>query len=486
MFTAPILKVVAAHIQQDMAGQRITVQNEDLKALCARTEIIVPKSIYDNSVEDRTQSIAEQLLQCNENNVQSEEFITKLAESYSRKLDAVVDFTKNTVIPTTTDLANIIYTILDDAKSDSKGLVDVCPVSVPGFAKTILNAHKSKVTKNPPSPPESRLPYMSIPMATLFTQTGKKQLNDMVLEWVSNSDKEQFGDYLKQLYDTVKDKRRLNVYLTKLSPYQRVEFALVALTTVGNVVTSDGDFGRLENVSTLSSFKAEMETYAAHILSVNLNLIDSLKKRNTVIVRSEVTSEVIADLVKTPKFFVDSEMYSKYLEQGGTKEALIGRAMSTGRESTIEQLLPKTLSYMTVYRRNSRISEKLTTRRILTVLHRELKSVVRDLHAKIIADDVYTSAIPDNAIEAIDQYVLNLGSEDIKDLTTVAKTIVAGILLANSPASKILSNMEIASTDGTDDVDECAFLAVTDYLLDYVAEGLTLESSMSDIPLNLI
>lgn len=486
MFTPNVIRVVAAHVNQDMAGQLITVQNEDLKALCSRTEVVVSREVFESTDDTQTQEIAASVLQSNEHNAPSEEYIAKLAEAYSRKIDAVVDFTKNTVIPTTADLANIMYTVLDDAKSNSKGLVEVCPVSVPSFAKTLMSTHKGKVTKTAPAPPESRLPYRSIQLATLFTQTGKKQLNDLVLEWISDFPRDELNNHLDAIYDQVKDKRKLGLYLTKLSPYQRVEFALIALTSVANVVNSEGDFGRLENTSTLRTFQTELETYAAHILNTNLNLIASLKKRETVVIRNEVTKDVIANVDNTPKFYVDAEMYAEYLKKGGTKEALVGRAMSSDRGVTIDQLTAKTLSYMTLYRRNHRVAEKLTTRRMLTVLHREMKHIVKDLHTKIVTEDVYTDAIPENALAMINDYVLNLGSEDIKDLTSVSKNIVANLLLGNSPAGKILSNMEVISTDGTDDVDECAFLAVTDYLLDYVAEGLTLEPALSDVPLNLI
>lgn len=493
MFTPAIIKTVTAVVANDIAGQKIHVTNPDLAALVASSEVTIPDDIHDIAVDEKgnaisiTRRIATEMMVNNEKNERNEEYLEKLSTQYAQKLDAVVDFTKNVVIPTTVDLGNIMYTIVDETKETStKELIEVVSLNIPNFATSIMQTYQGKATASIPAPPESRVPFKDISMVNLFTQSSKAQLNELVLTWASALDKEVLNNHLTMLYDTVKTREAMNVYTTKLSPFERVEFALIALTTIANVVDADSDFGQLHNTTTLNNFKAEMIAYASSLLATNLKFIKVLRSRGTVILRNEMADGVSITDTRTPKLFVDGETYADYLKAGGTKDALIGRGLGNGREVTIEQLLPKTLSYLTMYRKSARIADTMLNRRVLTVLQRELRTTIKDLHDKIVKEDVYTSAIPDNALDMIDTYVGNLGAADLDDLVTVSKNIVANLLLGNSPAGVILSKMENFNTAGTEDTDECAFLAVTEYLVDYIAEGIHLHAAMTDVPTNLI
>ena len=493
MFTPAIVKAVVVTVENDIAGKKIHVTNPDLADLISATEVVLPDNVDEEINDERgnpisvTRRIAGEMLNNNERNDRSEEYLEKLSDAYARKIDGVVDFTKNVVIPTTVDLGNIMYTIVDETKETStKELLEVTALSVPSFAPAILRAHQGKVAASVPPPPESRVPYKEISMVNLFTQVSNNQINEAVLTWASALDKEVLSEHLRVLYDEIKSAGSVKNYTTKLDPFARVEFALIALTTVGNVVDADSDFGQLHNVTSLNNFKVEMQAYAASLLASSMKFIKVLRGRGTVILRNEMAAGAAITDTRTPKLFVDSEGYAQYLKDGGTKEALIGRGLGNGREVTVEQLLPKTLSYLTMYRKSSRIADTMLNRRILTVLQRELRRTIKELHDKIVKEGVYTSAIPDDALGMIDTYVGGLGAGDLEDLTSVAKNIVANLLLGNSPAGEILSKMENFSSAGTDDVDECAFLAVTEYLIDYVAEGMHLHDALTDVPKNLI
>lgn len=171
---------------------------------------------------------------------------------------------------------------------------------------------------------------------------------------------------------------------------------------------------------------------------------------------------------------VNSEVYTRWLDEGGSPEILFG-AFTTDGEKAYGELLNKRDYYLTSWQRQERIIAESTNATRLNNASLSLSRVMRD-EIKSLKDD--DKIVPDlNYIALLDKNIANLPHNWYKDSASLLKwtrTIVCDTLFPHTDAKIILEKLDCLTQQYPDlDTRECAYLAFVDYCSLWVGKLIT-------------
>ena len=469
MINGKILAVTQQLIQtRPILSGLIKITDPSMATLCSKTHIHVPGGLDEEAC---SLAIATSLINDNAENEQHTEVMEQLASHYSAKMDGVMDFTRNKVIPTTVDMIDRINAIIANVKAESPTeVVTVKAVKVSPLAKQLLSKYKSLVTGGKmPHINITRINTSEMTRVAMFEDSESPQRTEVVMNWLGDLSPEDYAKYESIVYGGDTSRLELSSMISKLTAYQRLDFAIFVLSSINQVTRIAGDSTTQAGIDALGEYRRSYKRFCAELLERNVKIVTALQAKKYLVVRSDSVTNKLGGKDVKACIQVDNEIYEEYLSEGGTTEMLIGRALSTEKSMSMKAVLDDSLKFTSVYRKHGRVRDALVSGNILKQISRQLYTVVADLRDKLVEEGVYSNAIPEDVLALTKAYLNNLGKKDLEDVDAIAKTLIADILLARSPAGMIMSNMESIAVKDVEDADECAFMAVAQYLIDHLA-----------------
>lgn len=172
---------------------------------------------------------------------------------------------------------------------------------------------------------------------------------------------------------------------------------------------------------------------------------------------------------------VNGDLYNKYLEAGGSPEALIGNAQGP-LLMEFDEILAAGPKLLSIYRTNERLlTEQLEANyfgRVRSELRNALFAVLNEI------PDEELSRSREECVKELTEHLGYLTDADLKDLWVNVRHIVCHVFFKHSDALRILKHYDEAAKKHQDlDSKELAMHTLTEYLLDYVVETIGVDKN---------
>lgn len=399
--------------------------------------------------------------------------MNELIEQLSALVVSHVAYAKNVVKPGVIELADAIVNYTETNKpSSAVDKFNIKPHFIPAVLKDDSFLDTLSSYKNTPAlKPEETFSFApkSPEELTALVMTGSARTDKLITEWLLTKD----AMFLKNIWDTyfarMEGTSVFNDYLENgLNAFERCETAL-GHYLISRKIQDDVQ----ESSLPLSQYKiiaAQYRDYSGSILVSCLNKIGTLLKNNVLVVYNNSFAKTLE---------VNGELYSKWLEEGGSVEVLLG-LMISGESVTSRTLIDEKAE---TYKRNWNQFEtlhKLSEQNNASTyykhfvlnkfidLYKEMDPVESDFVLK-------NTAYVDGAIAKAREYLDSMNPKEIMAINPheLALTLVAKFRFAFTSSYQILSDINRAGqVNPNADVREAALLATINYITDFLFDQM--------------
>lgn len=174
------------------------------------------------------------------------------------------------------------------------------------------------------------------------------------------------------------------------------------------------------------------------------------------------------------KIIVNADVYSKWLEEGGTPETLMGSWISD-RETNYKNLIDKREMYEAAWIKHDRI---IVTKARLEKFNYAVEGIKQAISKQIVEMDTETLMVPKEVLQKrLNESVGLLYGKFYDDLWVYARKMVCTVLFPHTNALEILCSIDDVSKDFPGiDVREAALLATIEVMGNWISKLLYVES----------
>ncbi len=299
--------------------------------------------------------------------------------------------------------------------------------------------------------------------------TGHDRTDKLIVEWLSH-----LPDYfLTSIWYSFFTKAtmtevggRILFYgdLAKMNVFEKTDYAL-ALFLISRKITVQVEDKEGQSLKAYQNICTQYTDYSGVMLVNTIERVAlSIKTKSLVVECSSI--------VKLAK--VNGEVYGPWLDAGGTPEIIMGLIVSGDNISSQEMVDKKADEYKRQW--NSYCSYYKTAESNKSFDYFKLFLINEFMQSMRDKQDVevdYIAANPgynDTVAKKANEYILGLRTDDCKDANMIALCMVAGIRFHYTSSYQLLNDIREASEVNPNvDVREAAFLAVINYVADYLA-----------------
>jgi hypothetical protein len=252
--------------------------------------------------------------------------------------------------------------------------------------------------------------------------------------------------------------------LNQLNGFDKANFAL-AYHLFSRFITNnvqESDFP----LNTYKKLALDYQEYSGALL------IDAMKRMDIMIRNKILIVSADSQYSKTSK--VNGEIYSEWLEKGGSPEIILGHLISGNQPNSMDLIDKNAKEYI---RQWNSFTTFYRTRQI-NQAHEHKKTFLLGAFNMMFSDlseieKEYVIKYPDHiskAIEAFRVYLDGLKTEQLLDINQISLYAIAKCRFHYTSSYQILSDIQKASEMNKDmDVREAALLAVINYVADFLA-----------------
>lgn len=253
------------------------------------------------------------------------------------------------------------------------------------------------------------------------------------------------------------------------SPFQRLDTSL-AIFLIARGLYDEPLEDAPVSLTEWRSVMDQASRFAGAQALTALRLIDTTN-------RQEVMILSVSDQGK--RVVVNSPIYTRYLEEGGKVEDVLGAALS-GKliQYSLSNMRENGADYAKIFSSYRSISQSNLAATAVTRLRAEAKAAFAQALVDMNSDEVEllsaqnrsAASLQEQADRVIDAKVL----KQLEDVEYLAIELIAGIRFSHTPARQFLLDMKAAEEAGCTCPQEAAAVAALNYLCSYAATNLAL------------
>lgn len=224
------------------------------------------------------------------------------------------------------------------------------------------------------------------------------------------------------------------------------------------------------------AYLARLEEQAAARLAFQLRTAQTSARSSQLVISAPPKpqrGQLLAGVIK-----VNGEVYNRWLDEGGSPEALFG-AVATGTAMQYHVILGQAESLAASWTRSMRLVEQQLQFERHTAAIQGLSAALSKLAAELPENERRTDV---GALQAaIAERLSHFHVKDLDNLYLVARKAVCRVFYPHTDAEKILNAMDAVVADQPDlDPREAALLVMIDYVTDWVGSSITVDNVVAD------
>lgn len=217
-----------------------------------------------------------------------------------------------------------------------------------------------------------------------------------------------------------------------------------------------------------NTMMTDLKTQAGRVVWRGLSRIARGRDRNEMVVSYPASTAVGS------KVYVDSEVYRRFLEAGGSPEVILG-ALFSDRNSHYSSLLTDKDKYSEKWRISQiALSSSATGRRLETVIIALDKAVTNEINT---IDEEYLNAGRQAIHQNLNDCLKRVGTRDLDDLWNLARKTICRSLFPHTDAEATLLSIDEQCKQRPElNVREAAFYAAIDQLAKWMSKLIRVEN----------
>ncbi len=405
-----------------------------------------------------------------------------LINTLSTEVAKHVSYAKNVVRPLVSELAEkIIKYQAEFRPREASQAMNIVMMNTPSilidesFLDT-LTPYKDKSILTPDRP--LVLQQKTAEELNKLVTIGHDRTDKLIVEWLTNQH-ELFLTHVWNVFFTSSGPAldvtagsmlvdSANSLVNNTNPYVRANYAL-AILLLARKIKADVQSSDLSAAS-YDTMCAQYIEFAGSVLTASLARIALYARNQTLVIEKNSYNLTIV---------VNGDVYTQWLQTGGSPEVLLGILISDNAPSTIplineaiDQYRRQFESYSSFYRTRETGNVYKYTKNLIEAEFNNLMGTVEDVETGVrTANSNIVNEIIAAAKATIDGYT----AKDLEDPFAIALQLIAKIRFSYTSSYQILSDIHEASKHNPNvDVREAALIAVINYVSDYVADQMAL------------
>jgi hypothetical protein len=290
--------------------------------------------------------------------------------------------------------------------------------------------------------------------------------NDSITEWAKTLNSESIDLYWGLAFGDRISSKRIDVIIKELSMHERIDFALLILFAVKNFMAGAPSFTTGSTISEFNRLLESLKAYFGVVLFRSIKFMNQVMRTGRVIARNDKDNKTI---------YVYEENYNKYLDSGGTIEAILGRSIRDEGDTNIKGLLQESISYISSYNSYFSFLKGQEASNRLNFVRSALKVITRDRVKEMSSDNMYGSIDLQQQLTNTLAIINSLRIYDLNNLDRVVLKVVAKGLFSFTSAYDHLRYMEEVALKNPDiDPNEASLIATLEYLGRYIGKQIYL------------
>lgn len=227
---------------------------------------------------------------------------------------------------------------------------------------------------------------------------------------------------------------------------------------------------------------AFISNYSAMVIKRGMNSFDSADKHDRIVLRYPAPGQELSfDRPEQGIIVVNKPAYDRYLEQGGTPEAIMGSYL-LDRKTHSEDLMQDRDGYVKTYnarilkvRSDSRLRAILSLRKhIERLVSHEISRTLPETSEKGVwgGIDINQAAAQLRLRAAVERLRL----EDLDDMYGAVRNIVLDVFFIDTDVAKLIELIDANSKDSPEDIKSAVNVAIVDYIVDWFMHQTTVEN----------
>lgn len=407
---------------------------------------------------------------------QHDQCLDNVVSDISKAVSAHISFAKNVVAPTVLSFKENIETELDKLHQlDPSSEFNIEVADIPEILRdktftSILSRYESKT----PIPPES-LPYIkgkTLEDILALLPYGEAETDTLIQKWINTKNQE---FYLKVwnsffAYDFNLPYYQLEDTLN-LDVYESCDLGLTLYLIANKLYNSDPQMSDI-SLADYQNRLAQIRDYGGALVQKALAKAE-LTERNKIMVLQLLPEKKLCK--------VAGHLYREWLAKDGRAEYILGMLVSGNRYLTADaidenkdQLADHWSSYLTYY--NAAENNKKFSM-LKDTLELVFNNMLTDLSEEEKEFELSNPTYRTNIAKYLKEELSHLKMQDLTDLNKISLKLIARVRFYYTSAYKILSAIEQASIVNPNiEVREAALLATVEYVVDYIAEQMSLQA----------
>jgi hypothetical protein len=393
----------------------------------------------------------------------------------SKAISVHISYAKNVVAPTVLAFKDSIQSELDKLQHlDPSSEFNIEVADIPDILKdktftSILSRYASKT----PIPPETILNINNKNLDDILALLpyGEAETDTLIQKWINTKNQEfylkvwnSFFGYNEHIeYYQVEDTLNLDVY-------ESCDVGLALYLIANKLYNSDPQMDTIP-LADYQNRLAQIRDFGGALVQKALAKSD-LTERNKIMVLQLLPEKKLCK--------VAGHLYRDWLAKDGRPEYILGMLISGNRYLTADaidenkdQLLEQWTSYVTYY--NAAENNKKFSL-LKDTLELTFNNMLNDLSEEEKEFELNNPAYRTNIAKYLKEELSHLKMQDLTDINKLALKLIARVRFYYTSSYKILSAIEQASIVNPNiEVREAALLATVEYVVDYIAEQMSLQ-----------
>lgn len=406
--------------------------------------------------------------------------VDSLSEQIAEYVKAHVDFARNTVNPQVKVIDEAIDRHLQTFKTpraiDSVRLVEY---DIPSILKDEMFLKELSPFENRPLVPAERvlnLPVKAAEEVRNHLLTGQKDFDEEILTWSTHLSDDVLSTVWLSFFSRAASVGSRFIEASQLTGYsipERLDIGLSVYLICNSLKTNVESTEGSVSLPEYNRLLTQAQEWAASLMTGLLKTLSAYQKAGTLVVYSSSTTKTVVVL---------SSVYEKFLQEGGTPEAVLGLMTSNQpRMITVSsQILSQKkdlemswASYETYY---TALQANKSIEYFRDFLMMTLRSMITGSSIPSLVEyKTENAGYEAQALKLLKTYVDGLKMGSMQEPRQVSLYLGAQVLYYYTDAYKILSGIqEAAQANPSIDVREAALLSTVAYVADYLADQIAL------------
>lgn len=400
--------------------------------------------------------------------------LDNVVNDISKAVSVHISYAKNVVAPTVLAFKDNIQAELDKLQHlDPSAEFTIEIADIPAILRdktftSILSRYESKT----PIPPESNVQInKDLNDILALLPYGEAESDTLIQQWINTKNQEFFLKVWNSFFGYVDGAPYYHVEDTlSLDVYESCDLGLALYLIANKLYNSEPLMDNIQ-LADYQNRLAQIRDYGGALVQKAL-VKSELTERNKIMVLQLLPEKKLCK--------VAGQLYRDWLAKDGRPEYILGMLISGNRYLTAEsiddnkeQLLEQWTSYVTYYNAAENNKKFSLFRDTLELV---FNSMLNDLSEQEKEFELNNPTFRTNVAKYLKEELAHIKMQDLSDLNRIALKLIARVRFYYTSAYKILSAIEQASIINPNiEVREAALLATIEYVVDYIAEQMSLQ-----------